>query len=173
MTTFSSTGNTIDTRDWDQTFPKYSGFAFSLNQGAGEAATADLNAPIFTFKLVQGIALGSCYDGGTYPETCHNLVVTDLDYRVPSISADQHQCVDIYNCFIKAKKIEFDLLQKYNLEADGTPRRVHYSLILSQAVPFTSKVLQYCTRAVYQLIGVEQKVMADICYKVNKYSFGL
>ena len=196
MTSFSGSGNVTDERDWDQYFPKYSGFAFSMGNSANSAATAqaistaseslpvhqqsaihqsdstDLSAPIYTFKLVQSLALASCFDGGTYPETCHNLSVVDIDYRVPAVSAPQHNCTDIYNCFIKAKQIEFDLLQKYNLDSDGKPRRVHYSLIISQAVPYTSRVLSYCTRSLYDVPGVNQKVLADMCYKVNKYSFG-
>ena len=174
MTTFSSAGNTTDVRDWDQYFPKYSGFAFSMGQSGSvhqQSDIADLSAPIFMFKLVQSLALASCYDGGTYPETCHNLSVKDVDFHVPAISASQHNCADLYECYIPAKHIEFDLLQKYNLEADGSPRRVHYSLTISQAVPFTSRVLEYCTRALYDVTGASTKVMADVCYKVNKYSF--
>ena len=172
MTAFSSSGNVTDERDWDQTFPKYSGFAFSASTDAHQTATSDLSAPIFTFKLVQGIAMGSCFDGGTYPETCHNLSVVDLDYPVPTVAAPQHNCADVYNCFVKAKKIEFDLLQKYATEADGSARRIHYTLIISPEVPFTSRVLKYCTRALYDITGVPQKVLADVCYDVNKYSFG-
>jgi hypothetical protein len=194
MTTFSSSGNVVDERDWDQYFPKYSGFAFSVPnkpvtssadataptasklavQSKGEVsqqATGDLDAPLYTFKLIQSLALASCYDGGTYPETCHNLAVVEFDWKVPAVSANQHGCNDPYNCYIKAKRVEFDLLQKYNLDSDGKPRRVHYSLVLSQEVPFTSRVLEYCTRALYD-IGADQKVLADMCYKVNRYSFG-
>lgn len=193
MTTYSSSGNIVDERDWDQYFPKYSGFAFSApsqpttsstdsSQTASKAAiqskgevsqqaTGDLDAPLYTFKLIQSLALASCYDGGTYPETCHNLSVTEFDWKVPVFSANQHGCNDPYNCYIKAKRVEFDLLQKYNLDADGKPRRVHYSLVLSQNVPFTSRVLEYCTRALYD-VGADQKVLADMCYKVNRYSFG-
>lgn len=194
MTTFSSSGNIVDERDWDQYFPKYNGFAFSAPsqpstastsdstesaqtaaiQSKGEvtqSATGDLDAPLYMFKMIQSLALASCYDGGTYPETCHNLSVVDSDWKVPAVSANQHGCSDPYNCYVKAKRIEFDLLQKYNLDADGKPRRVHYSLVLSQEVPFTSRVLEYCTRALYD-IGADQKVLADMCYKVNRYSFG-
>lgn len=173
MTSFSSSGNITDERDWDQVFPKYGGFAFSNNQDSSEASAAsDLTGPIFTFKLVQSLALGSCYDGGNYPESCHNLKVEEIDYRVPTLSAPQHGCTDVYNCFVKAKLIEFDLLQKYTIEEDGNPRRIHYTLIISNEVPFTSRVLKYCTRALYNITGVEQKILADICYDVNKYSFG-
>ncbi|MGZ3724925.1 MAG: hypothetical protein ACXWQQ_03965 [Pseudobdellovibrio sp.] len=172
MTSFASTGNVVDERDWDQVFPKYSGFAFSTSTDAHQAAGSDLSAPIFTFKLVQSLAMGSCYDGGTYPESCYNLTTTDLDYPAPVIAAPQLGCSDPYNCTVKAKQIEFDMLQKYVTESDGSPRRIHYTLIISSQVPFTSRVLKYCTRALYDIAGVPQKVLADICYDVNKYSFG-
>ena len=202
MTQYTSSGNVVDARDWDQSFPKYSGFAFSApsspttssassssklatpneasvgsklslsSKEITQSAAGDLEGPIFTFKLVQSLALASCFDGGSYPETCHNLTVVEFDYKVPAVSAGQHNCGDPYNCFVKAKRIEFDLLQKYNLDSDGKPRRVHYSLVISQAVPFTSRVLEYCTRALYDVDSSGTKVLADICYKVNRYSFG-
>jgi hypothetical protein len=144
----------------------------AVQQGISQMSSGDLQGPIFTFQLVQSLALASCQQEGSYPETCHNLSVSDIDWQVPPAAASQHNCGDIYNCYIKAKHIEFDLLQQYNLDVDGKPRRVHYSLVISQAVPFTSRVLEYCTRALYDITGADQKVMADICYKVNRYSFG-
>ena len=167
MTSYYGGSSSTDVRDWDQYFQKYNGFAFSNNS----QQPGDLNPPLFTFQLIQNIALGSCYDGGSYPETCHNLTVQEVDYRVPPPSAYQHNCADFYNCFIKAKKIEFDLLQKYNLDDSGRPNRVHYTIVMSQEVPFTSRVLEFCTRSTYALDGVPQKVLADLCYKVNKYTF--
>lgn len=172
-TEFSSSGNNTEVREWNQTFPKYNGFAFASNQAQQSTTTAtQLSAPLYTFQLIQNLALGSCYDGGSYPETCHNLQITEVNHRVPPASAYQHNCADVYNCTVPAKRIEFDLLQKYNLDENGKPNRVHYSLVISKEVPFTARVLEYCTRAVYKLSGVEQKVLADLCYKVNKYTFG-
>jgi hypothetical protein len=172
-TEFSSSGNSTDVREWNQTFPKYNGFAFASNQAQQSTTTAtQLTAPLYTFQLIQNLALGACYDGGSYPETCHNLQITEIKHRVPPSSAYQHNCPDVYNCTIAAKRIEFDLLQKYNLDENGKPNRVHYSLVISKEVPFTARVLEYCTRAVYNLQGVPQKVLADLCYKVNKYTFG-
>jgi hypothetical protein len=172
-TEFSSSGNSTDVREWNQTFPKYNGFAFASNQAQQSTTTAtQLTAPLYTFQLIQNLALGACYDGGSYPETCHNLQINEIKHRVPPSSAYQHNCPDVYNCTIAAKRIEFDLLQKYNLDENGKPNRVHYSLVISKEVPFTARVLEYCTRAVYNLQGVPQKVLADLCYKVNKYTFG-
>lgn len=167
-----SGGNTTETsRIWNKIFYKYSGFAFSMSQNAQSTAT-DVGEPMYMFQVLQNLALGSCYDDGNYPETCHNLVVTDINYKVPSAAAYQHSCTDIYNCLIKAKRVEFDLVRKYELESDGKPKRIHYTLILSKQVPFTSRVLRYCTRTLYEIPGATQKILADLCYNVNNYTFG-
>lgn len=168
-----SGGNTSQsTRQWQKTFQKYSGFALSAKNHEQATAQAEVNEPMYMFQVVQNLALGSCYNEGNYPETCHNLAVSDINYKVPSSSAHQHSCGDIYNCFIPAKKIEFDLIRKYELESDGKPKRIHYSLILSPHVPFSSRLLRYCTRSLYDIPGVPQKILADICYNVNGYTFG-
>lgn len=167
-----SGGRTTDTsRVWNKVFTKYSGYAFSMNQDARTTAT-DVDEPMYMFQIIQNLALGSCYDDGNYPETCHNLVVTPMDYKVPSSSAYQHACTDVFNCYIKAKKIEFDLVRKYELESDGKPKRIHYTLILTQQAPFTSKLLSYCSRSLYDIPGATQKILADLCYDVNNYTFG-
>lgn len=150
--------------EWNPVFAKYSGYAFATDSSA--------SGPTYLFQVLQNLALGSCYDDGSYPETCHNLSVTSVDYKVPVSSAYQHSCADIYNCYIKAKKIEFDLIRKYEFESDGKPRRLHYTLVLSPSVPFTARVLRYCTRALYDVSGVSQKILADLCYNVNGYTFG-
>lgn len=169
--TYSGGQSSQSTRQWSKIFTKYGGFAFSLNHEQATTA-ADVNEPLFMFQVVQNLALGSCYDEGNYPETCHNLLVQEIDFKVPSSAAHLHNCPDIYNCTIKAKQVEFDLIRKYELESDGKPKRIHYTLILSKEVPFTSKVLKYCTRSLYDIEGVPQKILADLCYKVNGYTFG-
>ncbi|MEK6629036.1 MAG: hypothetical protein AABY53_10460 [Bdellovibrionota bacterium] len=173
---YSGGNTTQSTRIWNKVFTKYSGYAFSMNQNADQNAqtnaATDAEEPMYMFQVIQNLALGSCYDDGNYPETCHNLVTSEIDYKVPPGAAHQHACLDIYNCFIKAKKIEFDLIRKYDLESDGKPKRIHYTLILTQQTPFLSKVLRYCTRSLYDIPGVPQKILADLCYNVNNYSFG-
>ena len=167
-----SGGNTTESsRIWNKIFTKYSGYAFSMNQDVHSTAT-DVGEPMYMFQVLQNLALGSCYDDGNYPETCYNLKITLINYKVPSGSAYQHDCVDVFNCFIKAKKVEFDLVRKYELESDGKPKRIHYTLILTQQTPFLSKVLRYCTRSLYDIPGVPQKILADLCYNVNSYTFG-
>lgn len=171
--TYNGGGQTSQsTRQWTKTFQKYSGFALSAKNADQATTQASVSEPMYMFQVVQNLALGSCYNEGNYPETCHNLVVTDINYKVPASSAHQHACGDIYNCLIPAKKIEFDLIRKYELESDGKPKRIHYTLILSPHVPFSSRLLRYCTRSLYDIQGVPQKVLADICYNVNSYTFG-
>lgn len=165
-------GNTTESsRIWNKVFTKYSGFAFSMNQNAQLAAT-EVGEPMYMFQVIQNLALGSCYDDGNYPEVCYNLVVKDIDYKVPTSSAYQHACPDVFNCYIKAKRVEFDLVRKYELESDGKPKRIHYTLVLTQQAPFTAKVLRYCTRTLYEIPNVPQKILADLCYNVNSYTFG-
>lgn len=146
-------------------FTKYQGYAFRN--------TSSSDGPIFLFQVIQSLALNSCYDEGDYPETCHNLTVVDYDHKVPFSLASQHPSCDTNptNCYIKAKRIEFDLIRKYEIESDGKPKRIHYTLELSQEVPFTAKVLRYCTRTLYDITGVPQKILADLCYSVNNYTF--
>lgn len=146
-------------------FTKYQGYAFRN--------TSSSDGPIFLFQLMQNLALNSCYDDGDYPETCHNLSIADYDHKIPFSLASQHRSCDATpnNCFIKAKKIEFDLIRKYEIESDGKPKRIHYTLVFSQEVPFTAKVLRYCTRSLYEIPGVPQKILADLCYSVNNYTF--
>lgn len=169
-TKYSGGQTTQSTRAWIKNFTKYSGFAFS--NSAQTLAADDVDAPIFLFQAMQSLALSSCSDSGSYPETCHNLSASEINYKVPPTSAHTHQCTDIYNCFIKAKKIEFDLVRKYEIDSDGKPKRIHYTLVLSPNVPFTSRVLQYCSRTLYTIEGVQQKILADLCYNVNNYNAG-
>lgn len=175
VTQYSGGQSSQSTRDWNKVFTKYSGFAFSQNHNTNQEqanTTANVTEPLFMFQVIQNLALGSCYDDGDYPETCHNLQVQLVKYKVPSAAAYQHNCPDIYNCYIDARQVEFDLIRKYEIESDGKPKRIHYTLLLSQEVPFTSKVLKYCTRSLYDIQGVPQKILADLCYKVNNYTFG-
>ena len=151
ITEFSGGNSSASTRDWDQYFKKYSGFAFSSSLDA-HAASGTSTEPLFMFQIIQNLALGSCYDGGSYPETCHNLQVSEVDFRVPPAASQPASCTDVFNCFIKAKKVEFDLIRKYEIESDGKPKRIHYSLLLNyKDVPFTSRVLKYCTRSLYDV----------------------
>lgn len=159
-----SLGADVAPTEWNPVFTKYGGFALATN--------STTSGPLYMFQTFQNLALGSCYDDGNYPESCHNLVVTNINYRVPSSAAYQHTCTDIYNCYIPAKKVEFDMIRKYEFESDGKPRRIHHTMILSQHVPFLSRVLSYCTRALYDIEGVPQKILADLCYNVNNYTFG-
>ena len=138
-----------------------------LNKASNESAPPNL-----MFLTFEQLAFAYCNDSGSAPETCHKLQVEDIQYRVPITAASQHQCADVMNCFISAKKIQFDRLMKTKIDKDGKPRRIHYTVIVSSKVPFLSRMLQLCTRALYEMTGANQKVLADVCYSVNSYAFG-
>lgn len=133
---------------------------------------SDAQSPMLTFLMFETLAFGSCFDEGKYPETCHQLKSFDIRFKVPLAAANQHNCVDIMNCYIPAKQVEFDIVRKYQLDQDGNPKRTHYTVLLSPSVPFLSRVLQLCSRSVYEITNSNQKILADICYSVNNYAAG-
>lgn len=168
---YSSGQTAQSTKAWPLVFNKSA--AAAINSTKLKAASdADSEPPTLMFLIFQNIAFGLCYDSGKNPETCHNLTSTDVKVRVPLTAASQLHCADNLNCYVPAKKIEFDRLQKTVLGADGKPRRTHITMILSPHVPFMSRLLQYCTRGVYSLISSNQQILADVCYSVNSYAFG-
>ena len=128
--------------------------------------------PTILFLQWPALVFGSCRDEGKLPETCHNLQVTEFQYRVPKNAAGQHNCTKPETCFVTAQKIEFDLIQKAVIDQDGKPRRTHFSMILSPEVPFFSRFLQLCTRSLYEVSGLSSKILADQCYTINDYAFG-
>ncbi len=150
---------------WPMAFKK------SSNQTTAVDTKENARPPVLTFLTFQALAFGSCYDEGKYPETCHLLTSKDIQYKVPVAAMNQHNCSDPTNCFIPAKKIEFDMISKYSLDKDGKPVRTHYTLVLSPHVPFLSRVLQICSRGIYEMNN-DQKILADLCYTVNNYAAG-
>lgn len=133
---------------------------------------SDAQSPMLTFLMFETLAFGSCFDEGKYPETCHRLKIMDIQYKVPLAAANQHGCADLTNCYIAAKQVEFDVIRKYQTDQDGNPKRTHYTVVLSPLVPFLSRVLQLCSRSVYEITNSNQKILADICYSVKNYAAG-
>lgn len=165
---YSGGQSSQSTRKWNQEFIKSSGKALSQSI----KTLADNDPPTFLFLYFQSIAFGACYDEGDYPETCHRLSVSDFQFPVPQTAASQHNCQEGADCFINARKIEFDMIQKNVTDKDGKPRRVHYTIILSKETPYLSRVLQFCSRTLYSVSNSQQKILADLCYNVNNYAFG-
>ena len=64
------------------------------------------------------------------------------------------------------------MIRNYELDKDGKPKRTHYTLLLSKSVPFLSRVLQFCSRSLYEITNSNQKILADLCYNVNNYASG-
>lgn len=154
------------TRKWPIEIKKGTAAANAVKQRSGA------QSPLLTFLMFDTLAFGSCVNSGTYPETCHQLKSTTIQYKVPLAAANQHNCSDIMNCYIPAKKIEFDIVRKYQKDQEGKPKRTHYTLVLSPEVPFLSRVLQLCSRGIYEITSSNQKILADICYTVNNYAAG-
>jgi hypothetical protein len=127
--------------------------------------------PTYLFQNLEMLAFYSCVNSGKYPETCHQLQVTDFKYRVPVTAASQHNCPDIYECYVDARQIEFDAVSLAVIDKDGKPKRTHYTIIVSKDVPFLSKMLMYCTRSIYEMRD-SQKILADVCATVNSYAAG-
>lgn len=157
-------------RQWDITLNK--GAAKTEAMSVKPLSDGDSEPPILLFLNFETIAFGFCHDSGEYPETCHNLKSENIQFRAPIAAAAQHGCADTANCFIPAKKIEFDRLQKTVLDKDGKPKRTHYTMIISPETPFLSRMMQLCIRGVYGITNSDQKILADVCYTVNNYAFG-
>ena len=149
------------TREWHRDFPF-----------ADIQTLADNDPPTYLFLYFQLLAFQSCLPEGDAAETCHGLAVTDFKFRVPQTAASQHDCAPEQDCFINARKIEYDTLSTSQLDKDGKPRRTHFTFILSKEVPFLSRILQFCQRSLYEVSNSNQKVLVDYCYDINNYAFG-
>ena len=102
--------------------------------------------------------------------TCHNLVVQDSQMALSPDLADPRICADTLHCKIPIRRVEYDLVDNNNLQADGQPTRTHYTFLMSSSLPFFSKVLQYCVRGLVQLEN--RKVLAEDCISINGFSVG-
>jgi hypothetical protein len=168
---YSGGQSSQSTRKWHKDCLKSEGKAACVSSSQANTM-ADNDEPTFMFLVFQSLAFGSCVAEGKYPETCHQLIVRDFKYKVPQSAAAQHQCADADNCYINARKVEFDMIRNYLLDKDGKPKRTHYTMIISKEVPFLSRVLQFCSRSLYEISNSQQKILADLCYNVNNYAFG-
>lgn len=157
------------TRKWHQVFGK-TGQSTASNTEV--SSLADNDPPTFLFIAFQGLAFDACHPDAKSSETCYQLQVTDFKYRVPQTAASQHDCADTGNCLINARRIEFDMIQNKVIDKDGKPKRTHYTVIVSNEVPYLSRVLKYCSRSLYEISSLNQKILADFCYDINNYAFG-
>jgi hypothetical protein len=169
---YSGGQSSQSTRKWNKVFYKGDGSSAGQQSGQANSSAQEVDEPTFMFLIFQSLAFGSCVTEGDYPESCYRLTNTDIDYEVPPSAAVQHGCGIEDVCTIKAKKIEFDMIRNYQLDKDGKPKRTHYTLIISKEVPFLSRVLQFCSRGLYEMSSSNQKILADLCYDINNYAFG-
>jgi len=170
QTKYEGNQGSLTVREWSKTFEKTSSQSNSMTSATTKA---EVDQPTLLFFLWPSLIFDVCKNSGTHPETCHNLQVSPVQYPVPSSAAAQHNCADPNSCFVTAYKIEFDMIQLSVIDKDGKPKRVHYTLVMSPEVPFLSRFLQYCTRSLYDINGANQKILADVCYNITNYSFGV
>lgn len=102
--------------------------------------------------------------------SCHNYSTVDENITLSQSMADPRICSNPTNCVVATKKIEFDLLNSNNPEDDGSPQRLHYSLIVAKRLPLFSKVLQYCVRYLADMNN--RKVLAEDCVTVSDFAVG-
>ncbi|AGH96311.1 hypothetical protein [Pseudobdellovibrio exovorus] len=129
--------------------------------------------PLFLFEILQRIAFTSCITDEDYQESCHKLTTKAVQKRLPSGSeAQKATCPSTPdNCLINATQIEFDIIRHKQPDDDNRPDRVHYTFVISQDTPFTARVLELCSRALYPTES-GGKLLADVCYSVRDYTFG-
>ncbi len=169
-TVFSDSQNSQSSREWSQTF--------NLAKNSPELASAaikpnaDETGPFYLFRLLERMAFGSCMSEGEDAENCYKLQTNDIKLRVSPAIAPQHNCENVNQCYIDARRIEFDTVSEKVLDKDGKPLRIHYTMIVSKDVPFLSKMMQLCYKRLYEITNSQQKVLADTCYTVNNYAFG-
>lgn len=169
-TIFSDSQNSQSSREWSQTF--------NMGKSSPELVAtaikpaAEETGPFFLFRLLERMAFGSCQTEGEDAETCYKLQTSDIKLRVSPAIAPQHGCENVNQCYIDARKVEFDTVSSTVIDKDGKALRIHYTMIVSKDVPFLSKMMQLCYKRLYNISSSQQKVMADTCYTVNNYSFG-
>lgn len=139
----------------------------SINQRSELTAKAADKVPFFMYRAFIVMAAFACREEKV---TCHNLTVEDSQMALSPDVADPRICSDTLRCKIPVRKVEYDLVDNNDIQSDGQPARTHYTFLMSSALPFFSKVLQYCVRG---LIDMEsRKVLAEDCISVNGFSVG-
>ncbi|MBC7743055.1 MAG: hypothetical protein H7061_12715 [Bdellovibrionaceae bacterium] len=134
------------------------------------APLAENERPTYLFERLIAVMNYYCKNEGEFPQSCHNMSSVEIDYFVPPATAPQHNCTNAYQCFIKARKIEFDQVLLNEFDIHGKPKRQHIKLVISNDVPFLSRMLQYCQRGLFDMSS--QQILVDYCYTINSYAFG-
>lgn len=128
---------------------------------------AEIESPFFLFSVYAYLAVSACREDQV---TCHNFKFTDSESKLNSQLAHPSICPNADQCFIPIREIEFDLIDRKVLDANGKPQRSHYTFVASKKLPFFSKVLSYCVRGLVDLGG--RKVLAEDCVNVNNFTVG-
>lgn len=111
----------------------------------------------------------ACVKGENWDVTCHNLQVSEGSRPPPVGVASQPNCGGIPNCLIRYKKISFDLVVnlKKSDSASSSTEKVNYELVLSEDVPYLSRLLEFCYQGMVPTQN--QKVLVKICNKVGNF----
>lgn len=139
----------------------------SITQRSDISVKAADKTPFFMYRAFIVMAAFACREDKV---TCHNLSVQDSQMALSPDLADPRICSDTLRCKIPIRRVEYDLVDNQNLMSNGQPTRTHYTFVMSSALPFFSKVLQYCVRG---LVETENRqVLAEDCISVNGFSVG-
>lgn len=139
----------------------------SINQRSDVSVKAADKTPFFMYRAFIVMAAFACREDKV---TCHNLTVQDSQMALSPDMADPRICSDTLRCKIPIRRVEYDLVDNQNLQSNGQPTRTHYTFVMSSALPFFSKVLQYCVRGLVQTEN--RQVLAEDCISVNGFSVG-
>lgn len=123
--------------------------------------------PYLLYRVYAYMALYACREAQT---TCYNFKFTDSEVTLNPELADPRICANTLNCKVPVRRIEFDLVDRAQLMADGKPTRSHYNFLVSNRLPFFSKVLQYCVRGLVDYN--DRKILAEDCVSVNNFIVG-
>lgn len=123
--------------------------------------------PFFLYRAFIVMAVFACREEKV---TCHNLSIEDNQMALSPEVADPRICSDTLHCKIPVRTVEYDLVDYKEVQSDGKPARSHFRFMMSSALPFFSKVLQYCVRGLVDM--EDRKVLAEDCVTVNGFSVG-
>lgn len=132
-----------------------------------EILTQSVDSPFFLFLAYAQFTFDECK---TPNVSCYNFVSQDYTIKLAEPLADSRICADTTNCIIPAKTIEFDTVDHNIIQSDGKPTRTHYKFMVSNALPFLSRVLKFCARGLVDYDS--RKVLLEQCYIVNNFTVG-
>lgn len=102
---------------------------------------------------------------------CSNLKVTDETRPAPDLMKAQANCAGLPNCSLKIKKVSFDWSIILTVGSTSETQKVNYNVALSPDLPFLSRLVDYCSRGLYQ-VSSAQKVLVTTCTRMKNHVKG-